>query len=374
MNLLINMSNLRFGGGISVAKNLMANAIPLRKLDNFVLICPQGCGYESLSAQNVEIIYVPDSFHSSPLVKHQYNHYKFPALVKEKKIDKIVSLGNVAFPAEGVPQLLLIQNAWLLYPESVAWKKIDWKSWIVNKLMVKYIAHHLKYASNYALQTYEMHQRFIKQFKVGRNKVHIIANSFSGSPGSNTTLADYNKPPFQLLVLSKYYAYKNFEILIPVAKILREKNANIEIYLTIDKEESPAAAKFLERVAKEGVDSVIRTIGHVAMDDVGAAIRRYHGMLLPTLLESFSGTYVEAIAYGRPIFTSNMDFAKNICHGAAFYFNPLDAKDIADTLIAAFENPSLISTKIETGKAILDDMGNWHDIARHFSQIIDRFD
>ncbi len=368
------MSNLRFGGGISVARNLMAAVIPLRTNDHFTLICPQDCGYETLTGWNVEIIYVPGSFHSLPWVKYWYNHQKLPAIVKEKKIDKIVSLGNVAFPAEGIPQLLLIQNAWLVYPFSLAWKRTDAINRMKNRIMVRYIARHLKYATSYALQTPIMEQRFLKRFKTGDKKTYIVPNSFTPSTTPDNTLPDYDKRPIRLLMLSKYYAYKDFSVLLPLAMIIKKKGLNIEIYLTIDKKESVAANWYLTKVKILGLSDVIHTIGHVEMDDVGKTIQRYHGVLLPTFLESFSGTYVEAMAYGRPLFTTDIDFARAICGDAAFYFRSNYAHGIADIVMEAFKNKVTIEEKTKKGKEVIATMHNWQQIGLQFSKIIDRFE
>ena len=55
-------------------------------------------------------------------------------------------------------------------------------------------------------------------------------------------------------------------------------------------------------------------------------------MFLPTLLETFSASYPEAMKMERPILTSDLDFAKDICGDAALYFNPLDSYDIANKI------------------------------------------
>jgi len=60
MNLLFNVSNLRFGGGISVAQGLLEAVIPLRQGDNIYIIAPQDKGYERLGkAGHVSVEYVP---------------------------------------------------------------------------------------------------------------------------------------------------------------------------------------------------------------------------------------------------------------------------------------------------------------------------
>jgi len=51
-------------------------------------------------------------------------------------------------------------------------------------------------------------------------------------------------------------------------------------------------------------------------------------LLMPTLLESFSGTYVEAMFHKIVILTSKLDFAEDVCGESAFYFDPTSPEDI----------------------------------------------
>ncbi|MFS1583996.1 MAG: hypothetical protein ACL7AY_15400 [Candidatus Arsenophonus phytopathogenicus] len=56
---------------------------------------------------------------------------------------------------------------------------------------------------------------------------------------------------------------------------------------------------------------------------------------------------------GKPVFTSNRAFAKTICGDAAYYFDQLNADDIANTIIRAYENPILINERCLRGKELV---------------------
>ena len=73
-------------------------------------------------------------------------------------------------------------------------------------------------------------------------------------------------------------------------------------------------------------------------------------MFLPTLLETFSASYPEAMKMERPILTSNLDFAIDICGDAALYFNPLDSYDIANKIKTLITDPILYQDLVEKGK------------------------
>jgi glycosyltransferase involved in cell wall biosynthesis len=106
------------------------------------------------------------------------------------------------------------------------------------------------------------------------------------------------------------------------------------------------------------------------MADVPSLYRQVDALLLPTLLESFSGTYVEAMFHGKPIFTSNYEFATDVCQGAALYFDPLDVLDIFQCIRLATDNPNLIVQKIVAGKDRLRSMLNWNQAFDAYMAII----
>lgn len=374
MNLLFNASNLRFGGGISVAGNLLQAIIPLRAADNIYVLAPQLEVYGSLRRYpNVSIITVPESFHRSWPVKYYHNRFVFPKLATRYQAHKIISLGNIAFPSANIPQLLLLQNAWPLYADSIAWQKLDRKAALYNRMMNAWTETHLRYAQMYALQTTVMQERFYRQYQVPESKTILLPNAINHLSAA-TKVALPAEGPIRLLMLSKYYPHKNFDILLPLAALIKDQRLPVTITLTIDSTESAAAKAFLQTIQKQQLQHVLLSEGHIPQEQVGNLCSRHHGLLFPTLLESFSGTYIEAMNSGLPVFTSDLDFARNTCGDSAFYFDPLNAAAILQTVMNAFSKPELLQQKTARGKALVAAMPTWQDIARRFSEIIDTFD
>ena len=106
------------------------------------------------------------------------------------------------------------------------------------------------------------------------------------------------------------------------------------------------------------------------MKSVPSLYRYCDGLLLPTLLESFSQTYVEAMYYKKPIFTSDLDFAHDACRDSAFYFDPHSAENIYNTISPAFSNPELISEKVRKGKERLSLFPDWHQACKMYLELL----
>ena len=65
---------------------------------------------------------------------------------------------------------------------------------------------------------------------------------------------------------------------------------------------------------------------------------KYHGLFLPSFLESFSSNYIEALSQKRLIFTSDRDFSREVCGDYAIYFEPFSALSIVSSFEYCLEN------------------------------------
>ena len=372
MNLLLNASNVRHGGGVTVCLNLIREFLPLRSADRVYLIHPQGVGYEALGTfGNVTLLPVPDSFHHSYISKIRHNEYIFRAWCRQYSIDKVVSLGNVAFRCDGRPQLLYVQNAFLVYPDSPAWKRLSWRNFLYNSLMDQWASLHLRQATSFAVQTEVMKERLIKRFEAEDGKIYLVPNAAdSHSEPAPARLPDGS---LKLIFLSHYYPHKNFESLLPLARMIAEKRLPVSITLTLNRSKNPAVKELLNDIKKEGLENILPNGGHIPLAQIGAAMAAHDGLFLPTLLETFSGAYAEALRCGRPIFTSHYDFAVHSLGDAAFFFDPLNTDAIYRVLEAAVAKPEEMATKAKAAAALGLAMPDWPQIAQHFSDVTDRF-
>jgi len=94
--------------------------------------------------------------------------------------------------------------------------------------------------------------------------------------------------------------------------------------------------------------------------------------LLPTVLESFCLTYLEAMQHDCPVITSDMDFAHYICEDAAIYFDPFSSQSILQSIIKLSKNDELRTGLIKKGKHRLTNFFNsWDSVAEEFVKAIE---
>jgi glycosyltransferase involved in cell wall biosynthesis len=97
-------------------------------------------------------------------------------------------------------------------------------------------------------------------------------------------------------------------------------------------------------------------LGPQKIEDCPELYIRSDALFLPTLLETYSANYPEAMIMNKPIITSNLDFAKDVCKDAALYFDPLAPQDIANKIIQLNEDIDLYEKLIENGQKRISEL------------------
>jgi glycosyltransferase involved in cell wall biosynthesis len=250
---------------------------------------------------------------------------------------------------------------------------MDWKSRLNRQTRLSLFKRNLKYATGITVQTQTAKKRF-KALYPYSGPIWVIPNAISlpqPSSGEDTlNLDNMGKGYIKLLCLTRYYIHKNLEVLVPLAKLIKEKHMPIIIFLTISPEQNPKAKKLLQAIKKYDVDDVLHNLGPVPMKAVPYLYKSCDALLLPTLMESFSGTYVEARHFNVPVFTSNRGFSKEICGDNAFYFDPYSPKDILKTLEGAFRGPGSMSKKTIKGNNSLVQYPDWNQVSQSYLQML----
>ena len=151
----------------------------------------------------------------------------------------------------------------------------------------------------------------------------------------------------------------------------RAQGLDVSLTITLSSTEGPACANLLDRIiAGEFGDAVIN-VGPVDLANIASLYSQVDAVLAPTLLESYSATFIEAMRYQKPILTSNRDFSREICVDAAIYFEPLSTKAIVGAIQQLHNQPALGLRLIRNGNARLKNIDKrWAEIAEEYLHIL----
>ncbi|BCA53558.1 hypothetical protein W02_06980 [Nitrospira sp. KM1] len=154
--------------------------------------------------------------------------------------------------------------------------------------------------------------------------------------------------------MAAYYRHKYLEIVPVVAKELRsiQPDLRFEFVMTLPGE-GDGIRKVMSKARALGVDDRIVNAGYVPLGQGPDIYRACHMLFLPSVLETFSASYPEAMAMGVPIVTTNLSFARDVCGNAATYFEPMNARDAAGAIIRVLKDAKLWHFLITEGKKVL---------------------
>ena len=281
----------------------------------------------------------------------------------------ILNFGDIIIPTN-IPQIYLFDWAYAVYPESIVWKHMELKEYIIRKTKILLIKKYIKLPKLILAQTNTIKKRLTNIY--GVKQIEIVPNAVSINHLESSITKNYYLPKnkIKLLYLTRYYTHKNLEIFIPLAKKIKDMNLPYVMIITVEKYQHKNAKSLINKINKRKLNDTIINVGNVELEDVPSLYLQCDALLMPTLLESFSGTYLEAMYQGKTILTSDLDFAHQICGNAAYYFNPLNVESILKSIEEGYSNESLRNNKLEIGKRRLSEFPNWEKAFSKYQSLI----
>ena len=363
----INGTSSRAGGGKSILHNYLQLLDKSVLEDRYSLLTADPDAFAWITNDRLQVVGLPKRYGDtifSPLV----HEFLLDRVLKRHQIDLVFNLADLVVRTK-VKQVYLFDWPYAINPNSVVWQRMDRRDWLVRKIKLSLLRRRIRRPVVTIAQTPVAKEALERLYRLPN--VAIVPNAVSLDNLDTTGEQRFALPAGRkLLYLTYYYPHKNLEILMDVAVKIRELRRDYRIILTIAANQHKNAARLLQEIHDRDLGEIIVNVGPVAMADVPSLYRSCDGLLMPTLLESFSGTYVEAMFHGIPIFTSDLDFAKGVCGEAACYFDPHDAHDIVSKLDTVFDDPSRSTSLMEAGRRVLASLPDWSHAFKLYQEIV----
>ncbi len=366
MRITLLSHNLRVAGGLSVGKNITSLLPKLAPEFKYQVFIPEGAGYQKLDkTYDIEYHEVPLGM----LKRTVYESKELYSKVSQFKPDVIWALGNYGFVNPPCSQIILFHKPQLIYPSKhwAAEKKI---AKFKNALLKRKLQKCLKNTQLVFCQTPVAQKRFAKEFDYSEDQIALLPNAVSEQVRSSSQAKKLNEcwgntEWYNLFFLTKYYAHKNIESLIKIFKDKPKELKDVRCLLTVDETQHLNAKNFFKAREHLGLEDHIKIVGALGQDELAEYFTYADALYFPTFLESFSGTYLEAMYFGLPILTSDVDFARYICGDAALYFDPWDKDSIIERIVELKNNHHLKNKLIDLGKERMNMFFKpWEDILK----------
>ena len=347
MNILINTSNLRTGGGLQVADSII-RMLNRYKEHTFFVVIPEmldATGADVSGNSNVRII--P---YSQPLSLYSILTGRNRILDKIVEINNIEAVLTIFGPSRWKPRcfhLCGFAMPHIALPESPYWKSLSIASLLKSKLRVLLMKRDFKKNNDILWCENEYISQRLRQLFKGK-RVNTITNNYNQIFDNPEEWDNSIKlPQFDgatLITITAAYPHKNLQIALSALEEIKriDPQFKVRFVFTINQNQYPTVPdKFKENFV---------FLGPVSICQCPALYRQSDMMFQPSLLECFSATYAEAMKMEIPIITTDLGFAHSLCGDAAIYYSSTDAHDLAKCIIALWSDKRKRDKLVANGK------------------------
>lgn len=333
MNILINASNLKVGGGLQVADSII-NELFSYTNHNFVVVVSKSLGYlegKIGKTGNMQCL-VYDMPQTVGGVLFGRNKY-LDKIVKKNNIRVVYTVFGPSLWRPKVRHLCGFARAQMIYLDSPYYLNMGLLKKL--KLFIREIIrfYNFKMSSDWLItESSNVSKRLALLMK--NKRIYTVTNNYNQIYNHSHKWIKHSIEPYDgitCLTISANYPHKNLGIIPQILEYIDSNKIPLNIRFIITLSEK-------EFVIDKVYQSRILLIGKVYIEECPSLFQQADYMFLPTLLECFSASYPEAMKMETPIITSDLPFAHSLCGDAAVYVDSLSPKSIVDALLSLTED------------------------------------
>lgn len=367
IKVVIDVSNIKVGGGIQVALSFINFLLEQKQAEFYFHFVLSKNVFEQITHKERLCNYTVINTGFWTLNPFSKSRKLFRTVIKD--MDLVFTLFGPSFWGKFDKHLVGFANAWIVTPNAYAYHKFPPIKRVVVKVK-NYVLGKLLYDERrfYVTETKDIKNKFLNYFFANEKQIKVVPNSIpymytrdliDTAPRNSLPLS---KGYYKFLTISANYPHKNLSIIEDVGHELVKKNLKFIFFVTMpEKDYRNSSDAFKKYTYNLGVIDVQECPSYYASADA---------LFLPTLLECFSVSYLEAMFCELPIATSHYDFAREVCGDAAIYFNPLSAKNIAEKLEVLMTNQKLSNMLVHKGKLRLERHINNEERSKMYLKIL----
>lgn len=367
MKILINASNLNGGGGLQVADSICRQLNRFPSVSFIVVLSPflkKTSGVIS-HFDNVKV-YEYLLPHSLKVLITGRDLF-LDQITSSEKVDKVLTIFGPSFWVPKVPHLCGFASGQLTPQDSPFYRtKLPLGFRIKDKIRNLIMKTYYGRCSEYLYSENESVSSELRKI-YPKKKVFTVTNYYNQVFDDPKQWKEHRLPDFNgktLLTVTDTNRHKNVEIAIDIAKILEERypDFNFRFVFTFSEDQYPSV--------EESIKNHFLFIGRVDVSECPSLYQQCDLEFQPTLLECFTATYPEAMRMGKPIVTTDLAFARQLCGNAAAYYSALDAEDAAKVIYDVSTNVKYAEKLIAFGEKQLEMYDNYEKRATKLINII----
>lgn len=364
---LIDCSGIRVGGGIQVAVSFI-NDLNRLNTNLFFIVALSPQLNETIKKKefnrNFEFIFFQPGYSSL------FNRIKALKKIEKQFNPQVVfTLFGPSYYKSKVPKIVGFAIPHYIYLDSPYFQLITFKERLlhfVRRLLKVYLF--IKFSNYLVFETENARNVFCKIYKFDTVKTLVAPNTINSlfdSPEKWNNRNFHFKQKTKILSLAANYKHKNLHIIPKTIDILESRYGlkDFCFVLSLKREDLNFDKRY---------DDYIQYIGKVNLEYLPSLYNQIDIAFIPSLLEVFSASFVEAMKMQVPIVASDLGFARDICNDSANYFQPNNAEDAAAKIFELIKNESPKVQLIKNGLDNLSRFGTSMDRTIKYLNLIEK--
>lgn len=283
------------------------------------------------------------------------------------KPDVIYTISSPCYFTFKAPEVMRFANAWVTNPNKYAWRVLPLKAWLRMKLYRINQLQMLRKAKYIITQSETVGKGLVRILGLPENNVNVVPNVLPKVFYSIKVEKTLDDKFVDIACVAAPFPHKNLLIIPKVLRALKEKNSiqNVRFHLTIPDDDATLKS-IVKESTRNGLDGCIVNHGRCSQKQLGEIYNHCSICFLPTLLETFSATSLEAMYFGLNIVATDFEFNREIIKDAGLYYQPEDAEDAANKIASFINDPQMCCIMQEKMQNRLTLYNNYEN---HFNEI-----
>lgn len=344
------------GGGIQAASSFITTIMANRAQDSldWRIVVSKAIA-QQLAILGVSLCPERDTVWPISPAKSRQSRAQLKDYVISNGIDGVFTFFGPAYVDFPVTHICGVADGWVTHSDFEAFRTIP--SWLGRLKMLAvciYKGYWLRRADAWFVEQEAAKIGLNKRLGIPLDRVHVIGNNCAAHyrSGDNRKSLD-NAGETRVLVFASYYPNKNLESIPAIAAATARAGRRDVVFILTIAQDQPELKGIIAAASALGVAGQIKNIGPVNLADGPALYNACDILLMPSVLETFSAVYPEAMQMGVPVVTVDKAFARAICGDAALYYSSTDPDEAAACIVSLLTDARLNESMVLAGKARL---------------------
>ncbi|TXH32181.1 MAG: glycosyltransferase family 1 protein [Actinobacteria bacterium] len=332
--ILVNTANLHTGGGVAVATSFVAELAQMPGVASRVTVLASSEVDANVRTMGVDVLAFAD-YIACDLRGAAAAWQRKP--VRFRDFDVVFTVfGPLYAPVFRARNIMGFAQPWIVYPHNDAYALLPRGERLRTRVKFEVLAAAFAMADVLVVEQEHVRAGLRRRALFRRKRIEVVPSVVDSVYFDRSRWEPLELPPadgrLRLGVVASNYPHKNLAVFPEVKRLLRDRHGLEADFLVTFSEADWA------RCSDDFRASVVN-VGTLALPQCPTLNSQLDGVVLPTLLECYSATPIEALAARTPLFASDRPFVRDTVGDYARYFDPLDPSNIADVIAEYFLHP-----------------------------------